>query len=159
MCLRALVLLDGTVRAIDPEYSLVEGMRRLIGEGGFAAAATGPLRDQLTTELVRQLPKLKLLPAHLERITSLAARGELRVRVGLFSSVEDARVVTLLVNRIILATTGGLLVVASALLLASTAPSTAEGTPVLEVFGYVGLAIGTVLLLRVVAAVVRDGYE
>jgi ubiquinone biosynthesis protein len=159
MCLRALVLLDGTVRAIDPGYSLVEGLRRLIGDGGVRAAATGPMKDQLTAELVRQLPKLKQLPAHLERITALTARGDLRVRVGLFSSAEDARVVTLLVNRVLLVVTGGLLLVASALLLAATAPSTAEGTPVLEVFGYVGLAIGTVLVLRVVAAVVRDGYE
>ena len=159
MCLRALVLLDGTVRAIDPDYSLVEGMRRLIGEGGVAAAATGPIRDQLTTELVRQLPKLKQLPSHLERITALLARGDLRLRIALFSSAEDARVVTLLVNRVILAATGGLLMVASALLLAASASSTSEETPILEVFGYVGLAIGAVLVLRVVAAVVRDGYE
>lgn len=159
MCLRALVLLDGTVRAIDPEYSLVEGMRRLMGEGGVSAIATGPVADQLQAELLRQLPKLKQIPTHLERITSLASRGELRLRVAPFSNAEDARVVTLLVNRIILATTGGLLVVASALLLAATAASTAAGTPVLEVFGYVGLAIGAVLVLRVVAAVVRDGYE
>ena len=49
--------------------------------------------------------------------------------------------------------------VASAILLVAADPGPAVGgdTGLFEVFGYFGLLAGTVLLLRVVAAVARDG--
>lgn len=125
--------------------------------GGGAAA---PVRAQIEQTLLRELPKLQRLPGHLERITALTAKGDLRVRVGLFTTPGDVRVVTALVNRIALAIVGGLVVVASALLLTIAADPGGSGPASLtEVFGFVGLAIGMVLVLRVVAGVVRDGYE
>ncbi len=126
----------------------------------ISEAATGEIGDQLRDELLRELPRLRRLPSHLERIASLAARGDLRTRVSLFSSVEDARVVTTLANRMILAFAGSLLVVGSAISLALTsAAPNSSSTSVADVFGVLGASIGIVLVLRVVAAVVRDGYQ
>jgi ubiquinone biosynthesis protein len=160
MCLRALAMLDGTVHAVDPGYALIEGMQRLIGGTTISEAATGEIGDQLRDELLRELPRLRRLPSHLERIASLTARGELRTRVSLFSSVEDARVVTTLANRMILALAGSLLLVGSAISLALTSAASESGpTSLAEVFGVLGASIGIVLVLRVVAAVVRDGYQ
>ena len=156
MCFRTLAMLESTTRAIEPSYSLVPALRRLLGDTA-SPTAPGPLQDQLTEELVRQLPRLRRLPGHLERVASLAARGQLRGRISLFSAADDVRVLMTAVNRLVLTLTGGLLFIGSALLLA-----VAEGGPdtsLPEVLGYVGLAAGAVLLLRVVAAVVRDGYE
>jgi ubiquinone biosynthesis protein len=158
-CLRALVLLDGTVRTIRPGYSLVDGMRRVLGAGAGEAASPGARtpQDEITDALVRELPRLQRLPAQIDRIATLAARGDLRTRISLFSTAQDARVVTTLVNRIALAMAGGLLAVAASLLLTIGAGPNVPGTSVTEVLGFVALGFAAVLLLRVVAAVVRDG--
>ena len=64
-----------------------------------------------------------------------------------------------LVNRALLAAVGAAFLVVAALLLVApdTGPQVAGETGLFEIFGYGGLLAGTVLLLRVVAAVARDG--
>jgi ubiquinone biosynthesis protein len=155
MSFRALAMLDGTAKAIDPGYALVPALRRLLGDT-VSPTGPGPGQDLLHDELLRQLPRLRRLPAHLERIASSTARGQLRTRVSLFSVGDDVRVFMTAVNRLVLGLTGGLVLVGSALLLAAAADGPSTSLP--EVFGYVGLAVGGILVLRVVAAVVRDGY-
>jgi ubiquinone biosynthesis protein len=158
---RALVLLDGTVRTIDPGYSLLHGMNRLIDGGpheGSPVATT--LEDQIKQELLLELPRLRRLPAHVDKIATLAARGDLRTRVSLFSSERDERVITRLVNRIVLGGVSGLLVIGSAILLStSSGPRVAGDTTFGQVFGFVGLGVAAVLLFRVVAAIVREGHN
>jgi len=52
----------------------------------------------------------------------------------------------------------GLLLVSTLLLVAQDAgPTVADRTGLFEIFGYGGLLAGMVLVLRVVAAVARDG--
>ena len=60
-------------------------------------------------------------------------------------------------NRLALALLGGLVIVGSTVLLTVARPGGDETPALTEVFGYVGLAIGAVLVLRVVAGIVRDG--
>jgi hypothetical protein len=64
-----------------------------------------------------------------------------------------------LVNRGLLAVSGSVFLLTGSLLLvaADEGPTVSEGTGLFEILGYGGLLSGTVLLLRVVAAVVRDG--
>ena len=120
---------------------------------------TGSVRDQILEQILQDLPRLRRLPAQIDRIATLSARGDLQTRVSLFSTERDSRVVTTLVNRVVLALTGGLTGVASALLLSiPVGASGAHGTPLTRVFGFLGLGFAAVLLLRVIAAVVRDGY-
>jgi hypothetical protein len=59
----------------------------------------------------------------------------------------------------LLSAVGAAFLVASVLLLvaADNGPVVASGVGLFEVFGYGGLLAGTVLLLRVAAAVARDG--
>jgi ubiquinone biosynthesis protein len=154
-CLRALVLLDGTVRAIDPGFVLIDAVRDKVG--GPADLVEGPAGDQLKDELLRQLPRLRRLPSHLERIAAVTARGDLRARVSLLSLPEDVRVLTRLVNRVLLVLAGSALVLGAAVLV--TGADTPRGTSLGEVTGFICLAVGLLLILRVVAAVVRDGYE
>jgi hypothetical protein len=72
---------------------------------------------------------------------------------------DSGRILRTLVNRALLAATGAAFMVASAVLLVATedGPTVAGNTGLFEVLGYGGLFIGSVLLLRVVAAVARDG--
>jgi ubiquinone biosynthesis protein len=156
-CLRALMLLDGTARVIHPGYSLIDGMRRVLEPADGASPIARNAQEQLTDAVVRELPRLQKLPGHLDRIATLAARGDLRTRVSLFTTVEDARVVTRLANRLALALTGGMLALAGAVLLTVGSGANNRETTVTEVFGYVSLGFAAIVVLRVIAAVVRDG--
>jgi ubiquinone biosynthesis protein len=152
---RALVTLDGTLRVLAPGMSLVAAATEMI-----TATSEAPIIDRgefVRAELESALPRLRRLPDRIDRILTLAGRGDLRVR-----SVVDEdghRILRTLVNRSLLAVVGSAFLLASALLLGSAdeGPAVASGTGLFEVFGLGGLLVGTVLLLRVVAAVARDG--
>ena len=111
------------------------------------------VRDALLTTL----PRLRRLPDRIDRIVTLAARGDLRVRSVL--DEDGKRVLRTLVNRALLAGIGAAFLVVGAVLLGSadTGPVLSGETSLIDIFGYGGLLTGTVLLLRVVAAVARDG--
>jgi hypothetical protein len=156
-CLRALMLLDGTARVIHPGYSLIDGMRRVLEPSDGPSPIARNAQEQVTDALVRELPRLQKLPGQIDRIATLAARGDLRTRVSLFTTADDARVVTRLANRLALALTGGMLALAGAVLLTVGTGANNRETTLTEVFGYVALGFATIVLLRVVAAVVRDG--
>ena len=83
---RALVLLEGTARTIDPGYQLMDGVRRALGDGDGPPVSYGRACDQLEQAVLRELPRLQRLPGHVERIAALTARGDLRVQVGLFGT-------------------------------------------------------------------------
>ena len=109
-------------------------------------------------ELLAALPHLRRLPDRIDRILTLTSRGDLRVRT--LVDEDGRRILRTLVNR--------------ALLVPRSAPRSWSSPPccsspptrarpsvathrLFEIFGYGGLLVGTVLLLRVVAAVARDG--
>jgi ubiquinone biosynthesis protein len=152
---RALVTLDGTLRVLAPEMSLVTAAT----ESMTSATAPAPIdRDEmLRDEMLAALPHLRRLPDRIDRILTLTSRGELRVR----SIVDEdpRRILRTLVNRALLVATGTAFLVVAAVLLVAADPGPAVGgdAGLFEVFGYFGLFAGTVLLLRVVAAVTRDG--
>jgi hypothetical protein len=72
---------------------------------------------------------------------------------------DSQRIVRTLANRALLTGIGLAFLLASVALLVASDPGPRVGaaTGLFEVFGYVGLFVGTVLLLRVTAAVARDG--
>ena len=113
--------------------------------------------EEKGAEIEEALPHLRRLPDRIDRILTLAGRGDLRVR----SVVDEdgTRVLRTLVNRALLAVVGAAFLAVSAFLLvaADEGPEVASGTGLFDVFGFGGLLIGSVLLLRVVAAVARDG--
>jgi ubiquinone biosynthesis protein len=152
---RALVTLDGTLRVLAPGMSLVGAATDMI-----TASTAAPIIDReamVRAEIEEALPHLRRLPDRIDRILTLAGRGDLRVR----SVVDEdgTRILRTLVNRALLAVVGAAFLAVSALLLvaADEGPTVATGTGLFDVFGFGGLLIGTVLLLRVVAAVARDG--
>ena len=135
-------------------------MGRLYAGGMPAAEPGASMEDRLVHGLLAELPRLQRLPAQIDRLASLAGRGELRTRIALFSTEQDARVVTTLVNRLVLGLGGALLFIGSTLLLmVGDGPSSAINTSLTRTFGYVGLALAATLLLRVIAAIVREGYN
>jgi ubiquinone biosynthesis protein len=152
---RALVTLDGTLGVLSPGLSVVGAALDLAGpEAARPALDTDQmLRDELVTAVTR----LRHLPDRIDRITTLAARGDLRLRTVV--AEDDQRLLRTLVNRALLVAVGAAFLVAAAVLLAvgGDSPAAVGGVSLADILGYGGLLAGTVLLLRVVAAVARDG--
>jgi ubiquinone biosynthesis protein len=151
---RALVTLDGTLRVLCPGTSLMTAFLALL------QSPTDPIVDRdemIRSELMSALPRLRKLPEQVDRILSLAGRGELRLRTVI--DEDGRRILRTLVNRALLAGIGAALLAVSAVLLVAhdAGPAVANRTGLFEIFGYGGLLAGVVLVLRVVAAVARDG--
>jgi ubiquinone biosynthesis protein len=152
---RVLVTVDGTIKVLAPEVSMVSAAAEMMGPD-----AASPLVDRealLREELVRALPHLRRLPDRIDRILTLGGRGDLRIRHVV--DEDGRRIVRTLVNRALLALIGSVWLVVAVIFLVSTdrGPEVTSGTGLFEVLGYVGLFVGTVFLLRVTAAVARDG--
>ena len=103
------------------------------------------------------LPHLRRLPDRIDRILTLTGRGELRIRTSSTRTVvaSSARSSTARCC----ASSGSRCSSCRRVLLvaADPGPMVADGTGLFEILGYGGLLAGIVLLLRVVAAVARDG--
>jgi ubiquinone biosynthesis protein len=110
--------------------------------------------------LLRTVPMLRRLPRHIDRAFSSLERDGLRVRVTHFSDEHDERVVSRLVNRFVLAFLAGAIGVVSVGLIAiDDGPAFSDQTSLFRVFGYFGLFCATVLAMRVIVAVLRDGLN
>ena len=151
---RALVTLDGTLRVLCPGRSLMTAFIALL------SSPSDTLIDRdamIRNELLSALPRLRKLPEQVDRILTLTGRGELRLRT--IVDEDGRRILRTLVNRVLLAGIGAVLLIVSAMLLVSpdAGPAVANRTGLFDIFGYGGLLAGVVLVLRVVAAVARDG--
>jgi ubiquinone biosynthesis protein len=151
---RSLVTLDGTLRVISPDLNLVAMATAVM------TSAEEPVLDRdemVREELLQMLPQLRRLPDRVDRVLSLTGRGELRLRSVV--DEDSQRIVRTLANRALLALVGTAFVVVATLLLTAgdEGPLVSGGTGLFEIFGYGGLLAGMILLLRVVAAVARDG--
>jgi ubiquinone biosynthesis protein len=152
---RVLVTVEGTIRFLAPEVSMVAAAAELMAPG-----AASPIVDRdtvLRDELMSALPHLRRLPERIDRLLTLGGRGDLRIRHVV--DEDGRRIVRTLANRALLMAVGSVWLVAAVILLVSAedGPKVASGTGLFEVLGYLGLFAGTVLLLRVTAAVARDG--
>ena len=155
---RSMVTLEGTLRLIDPTFSLVDAARAH-GTGEIRERADlSTVRNVIETEAMRQLPRLRRLPERVDDLLGQATEGRLSARVSLFSHESDERLLRGLVDRIVMAVLAASLGIGSVVLLgARTGPQVSGAVTINEVLGYVGLAAASVLALRVIAGVIRDG--
>jgi ubiquinone biosynthesis protein len=154
---RALVTVDGTLRVLVPDLALVTAAMALVTPERTEEAPLVDRNELVREELLSMLPHLRRLPERVDRILTLTGRGDLRLRTVL--DEDGGRIVRTLANRLLLVLSGTSLLVTSTWLLVATdeGPQLAGQTGLFEAFGYGGLLIGAVLVLRVVAAVTRDG--
>jgi ubiquinone biosynthesis protein len=108
-------------------------------------------------ELQALLPLLRRLPRRLDRITEVAERGALTVKVRLFADARDERVVTVIASRAIMAFLGAAVGLISVLLLeAQGGPVIVQTITLFQIMGYIGLCASAALIMRVVTALLRD---
>jgi ubiquinone biosynthesis protein len=155
---RTLATLEGTLTTLYPGYPIVQAAEDFAAELLQERLAPATWEETAKQELVTVLPILRRAPRHLERVASLIERGEVGARISLFSDDRDVAVVTRLVNRVVLGLLGGMVALASVGLLAIPGgPQLTKATSLLDLFGYMGLFLAVVLILRVVMAVLREG--
>jgi len=154
---RALVTLEGTLNTLVPGYKVVDQAEKLGHKLTSEAMMPKSMTESAKEELYKLIPLMQRAPRHFDRIATLIGRGELRANVSLFSNREDEKVVTNLVNRSVLALTGSTVGIVSAILLGTGGgPELTTTMSLLDLFGYIGLTAGAVLILRVVLATIRD---
>jgi ubiquinone biosynthesis protein len=157
---RALVTLEGTLTTLSPGYLVIEAAERIAAEWARASLAPGSLEELARRELGSLALLLRRTPRQLDRIATIVQRGDLQARVRLLADAEDVRTVTRLLNRVVLAGLGGLVGLLSVMLLGTQGgPPFTGDTSLFQFFGYFGLFCATVLILRVIVAILRDGLN
>ncbi len=157
---RALITLEGTLTTLSPGYPVIDRAEAIAGEWMRARLAPSTLEELAREELIRMGPTLRRLPRRLDRMANQIERGNFRARVSLFSDEHDERVVTKLVNRTVLALTGGVVGVIGAMLInVRGGPPFAGQTSLYEFFGYFSLFCAVVLIMRVIVSVLHDGVN
>jgi ubiquinone biosynthesis protein len=157
---RALIVLEGTLTTIAPGYSVIDAAESIAAQWVRNLINPNSMQQAVRDELLRTVPMLRRLPRHIDRAFSSLERDGLRVRVTHFSDEHDERVVSRLVNRFVLAFLAGAIGVVSVGLIAiDNGPAFSDHTSLFRVFGYFGLFCATVLAMRVIVAVLRDGLN
>jgi ubiquinone biosynthesis protein len=154
---RALVTAQGTISLLDPEFQALDEARSIGAEWMQDSFGPTSLRRAATDEVLGILPLLQRLPRRLDRITAAIERNQFSANIRLFSDPEDARLVSRLVSRAVMAFMGVGVAIASVLLLGmSGGPRITSTLTVFQLFGYSGLFGSVVLLLRVLVAIARE---
>jgi ubiquinone biosynthesis protein len=157
---RALIVLEGTLTTIAPGYSVIDAAESIASQWVRSLINPANVQQAVRDEVLRTVPMLRRLPRHLDRAFTTIERDGLRVRVSHFSDEHDERVVSRLVNRLVLALLAGAIGLLSVGLIAIPGgPPFVGDTSLLRAFGYFGLFCATVLAMRVIVAVLRDGLN
>jgi ubiquinone biosynthesis protein len=157
---RALVVLEGTLTTIAPGYSVIDAAEGIAAQWVRAMINPGSMQQAVRDEVLRTVPILRRLPRHVDRAFTMLEREGVRIRVTHFADDHDEAVVSKLVNRVVLAFLAGTIGLFSVGLLAiEGGPEFLGQTSLLQVFGYFGLFCATVLAMRVIVAVLRDGLN
>jgi ubiquinone biosynthesis protein len=151
---RALLTLEGTLRTIDPTFNIAQEATRLIPE--LAGQQSDMLQEQLQKEVVRALPSLRTLPSHVEAIANQMRGGRLTMRVERFAG-QDRAVIDSWVDRIVFAAVGviGLLSAGLLLIAAAIVGTDNDFGTALQVIGFFGVVVTSVMQMRVVAQILR----
>lgn len=142
---------------VDPTFSLVDAAREH-AEQHMTRPSVSELQSAIEHEAVHQLPRLRRLPERGDELFGQLLAGQLSASVSFLSDERDAKLLTRLVDCVVLAVIAASAGVGSTLLLGVEAGPTLEGSvSINEVLGYFGLAAAIALAFRIVAGVIRDG--
>jgi ubiquinone biosynthesis protein len=153
---RALVTLEGTLRTIEPGFNIAREVNELLP--ALAERQQDEMPEQLKKELLRVLPSLRTLPGHVEAISAQLRSGRMSVRVERYAG-QDRAVVSRWVDRVLFAAIGMTGLLSSAVLLLASGAIGAEQEGVrdaLQVAGFFGLVVASVMQMRAVAQLLRD---
>ena len=152
---RAMLTLEGTLRTIEPSFNLAAEVNELLP--ALAEGKQDVVQQQLEKELVRALPSLRTLPGHFEGIAAQLRGGRLSLRQERYAGADRA-VVSGWIDRVVFAAIGTFGLLSSAVLLVASGMVDADQEGIeltLQILGLFGLAVTSVIQMRVVAQLLR----
>ena len=148
---RAILTLDGTLRALDPDFRMGPAAQAKMGE--IVAHSELDPRDQLTREAIRALPVLRSMPQVAEDLGLQARSGRLTLRIDRYSGSDGHRVEHWL-NRVLFTAVGIFGLIGSGLvLIAGGMDANDTVANPLRLIGFVGLFLSAAMMMRVVAQI------
>jgi ubiquinone biosynthesis protein len=155
---RAIITLEGTLITLSPGFDIISETAELASSWLGQMLSPASLREAATDEALGLLPVLRKLPRRLDRIAASLEHGSLTASTRVLANESDRRFVRALVGRAVLAFLGATLGIMSVMLIGTRGgPTFFPGTSLFHLLGYVGLFFSTVLILRVVIAISREG--
>jgi ubiquinone biosynthesis protein len=143
---RTMLTLEGTLRVIDPEFSLAQSAGALMRER--SDETIGDPQEIIQRELLHALPALRALPDHAETLAAQLRAGRLSVRTEHYAG-GDRDVVDQWVDRVLVAAIGAAGALASGVMLVAGGLADVKGVrDVLWSLGFAGLTFSLVLLMR-----------
>ncbi len=155
---RSLITLEGTMMQLNPSFSLMGESRRFAREHAvefMPISASADLKETATNELLELLPVIRRLPRRLDHLGSMLEKGEFSVKVGFFSDKANTSFVAKWVSQVLLAFVGTAFGGISIGLLSLGSHSGKNEFNLISIFGYTGILISAVLLIRVAIHAVR----
>ncbi|HVN61198.1 MAG TPA: AarF/UbiB family protein [Gaiellaceae bacterium] len=154
---RSFATLEGTLRVIDPTFNVVVESQRWAQDRHLGLPRPAQLREDVVDDMIQLLPALRRIPRRLDHITGALEHGELSLRIRPFAHPHDTDFIVRLTNRLILAFFTASIGLVAVFLLRTGGGPKLFGKQVDELLGYGGLVAATILGLRVIVAVSRDG--
>jgi ubiquinone biosynthesis protein len=158
---RALATLAGTLETLSSGYPILDVAAEIGGDEMKERMTPASMGEYLIQEWAELGPLLRRAPRHLDHIARLAEHGRLTGRVRLFAFPEEVRVLERLLNRVVLTLlTIGLGGISVALLTSEGGPEVAGiQARIFDLFGWATAAFATLLLLRILLAVLRTDRD
>jgi len=156
---RSLITLEGTLMQLNPSFHLMNESRRFAHEHlpeFMPVRDYSDLKKVATDELLEMLPVIRRLPRRLDHFGEMLEKGEASVRIGFFADKENAKFVTKWISQMLLALVGMAIGGISVGLLSIGSRLKDEGLLINSLFGYTGILISAVLLIRVAIHAVRN---
>jgi ubiquinone biosynthesis protein len=153
---RALATLEGTLQALSPGFDIVTESRALAAAQRTTALAAAAGPRTATEELATLLPTVRSIARRTDRVSGALEQGRLSVNVRLFAHDDDRRIATGALHQTLLAFLGAALGITAALLLDDAGgPRVTPELGLHQAIGYGMLTIGSLLVLRVLATILR----
>ncbi|MFF5791003.1 ABC1 kinase family protein [Paeniglutamicibacter sp. NPDC012692] len=153
---RAVAVLEGTLRLLDPDFDLIAAAREY-GEARVRSVfRPSSLAEALNNEVMTLLPLLKRLPRRLDQISGDLEAGRLGFNMRLLANPQDRHMVRSMVHEVILTFLAGVTGIMATMLLVSTGgPMVTTNLTLYQLFGYTLIGVAAVLSLKVVFDIFR----
>lgn len=154
--LRTIGTIEGTLTWLDPGYNIIAQARVFAETYMKGLLQPKSLVDAFTEEMVSLLPLLQRLPRRIDRITAAMEEGRLTMNVSAFSNQRDQRMVSGLMQELLLTVLAAASGVMSVLLIGQDrGPMLVPSMSVFQFMGYFMLVLAFILAMRVLIFVFR----
>ena len=146
---RSIITLQGSLQTISTSFNLSEMIDTYVKSKMTLKSMKETIAESMEDDLLNILPKIKEFPRKIENIIQKVENGDLTLRMSLFSEEANVKYVNSVLSLVFMGFSGlafGLISL-GALFLAQSEAS--NGYSFLNVFGYAGLGLSIIMLIRV----------